>query len=192
MAAKQQHSRNAIVEAARDLFYHQGYDATSYADISERTGLGKGNIHYYFNAKEALLKAVAEHRVERIRGLLEEWSLDCGTPYDCLERFITMFERNAEDLANYGCPMGTLNDELGKNHRELQSSTREMFDLFLRWLEARFRAIEPKAAARAHAEHLMIMAQGISVVSHSYGDPGLVRRQANALREWLSAVCDKR
>ena len=36
-------------------------------------------------AKEELLKAVVEHRVESIRGLLEEWSLDCGTPYDCLE-----------------------------------------------------------------------------------------------------------
>jgi AcrR family transcriptional regulator len=180
------------VEAARDLFYHQGYDATSYADIAEQTGLGKGNIHYYFNAKEALLTAVAEHRLERIRRLLEEWTLDCGTPYDCLERFIAMFEENADDLSEYGCPMGTLNDELGKKHRELQDSTRAMFDLFLRWLEARFRAFEAKNKAKAHAEHLMIMAQGISVVAHSYQDPELVRRQAKALRHWLSTVCENK
>jgi AcrR family transcriptional regulator len=41
MPVKEQHSRTAIVEAARDLFYHQGYGATSYADIAKQTGLGK-------------------------------------------------------------------------------------------------------------------------------------------------------
>ncbi len=188
MAGKQ-HSRTAVVGAAHDLFYHQGYGATSYADIAKATGLGKGNIHYYFNSKDDILKAVAEQRIEAIRRLLSEWSLDCGTPYDCLERFISMVEDNAEDLSRYGCPMGTLNDELGKNNRELQETTREMFDLFLRWLEARFRAFMPTKRARENAEHLLVMAQGASVVAHSCKDPEIIRRRTKAMREWLADVC---
>jgi AcrR family transcriptional regulator len=187
-----QPSRNAIVEAARDLIYHQGYGGTSYADISKRTGLGKGNIHYHFNSKDEILNAVAENRTEAIRRLMEGWTLDCSTPYDCLERFITMFEQNAEDLSHFGCPIGTLNDELGKAHPELQESAREMFDLFIRWLEARFRAILPDDLAKMHAEHLLIMAQGISVVAHSYRDPEIVYRHGRALREWLADVCHRK
>ena len=189
MTGKRQHTRTHIVEKARDLFYHQGYSATSYADIAKFTGVGKGNIHYHFNSKEDIVKAVAEQRAEAIRRLLEEWSMECGTPYDCIERFITMVEDNARDLSRYGCPMGTLNDELGKTDQNLQQSARTMFDLFLRWLEARFRAIVSPEVARLHAEHLIIMAQGASVLSHSYGDPEIVRRHVQTMRDWLAKIC---
>ena len=189
MAGKQQHSRTAVVGAATNLFYHQGYGATSYADIAQATGLGKGNIHYYFNSKDDILKAVAEQRIEAIQRLLAEWSMDCGTPYDCLERFISMVEGNAEDLSQYGCPIGTLNDELGKNNRELQETTRQMFELFQRWLEARFRAFMPPKQAKENAEHLLVMAQGASVLAHTYGNPEIIRRQAKAMRAWLAHVC---
>lgn len=187
--AKHAQGRNAIVEAACDLFYHQGYSATSYAHIGEQTGLGKGNIHYHFKSKDNILKAVAEQRTQAIRELLEQWTLDCGTPYDCLERFISMVEQSADELAQFGCPMGTLNDELGKNQPELQTSSRAMFDLFLRWLQARFRAFLPDDSAREQAEHLMILAQGTSVLAHSYRDPELVRRNTRKMREWLADVC---
>ncbi|HHI71012.1 MAG TPA: TetR/AcrR family transcriptional regulator, partial [Rhodobacteraceae bacterium] len=52
------HAREAITEAARRLFYQKGYGATSYADIAEVTGYGKGNIHYYFKSKNDILNAV--------------------------------------------------------------------------------------------------------------------------------------
>jgi TetR/AcrR family transcriptional regulator, transcriptional repressor for nem operon len=189
MPVKEQHSRITIVEAARDLFYHQGYGATSYADIAKQTGLGKGNIHYYFNSKDDLLKAVVEQRIASIRALLEEWSLDCSTPYDCLDRFIDMVENSAKDLSRYRCPMGTLNDELGKNNQELQKTARDMFDLFLRWLEARVRALMQSKQAKEHAEHLMVMAQGVSVITHSYRDPELVRKQVKVMHRWLASIC---
>jgi AcrR family transcriptional regulator len=193
MPEKAQRTRQAVVEATLSLIHHQGFGATSYADIAEEVGLGKGNIHYHFNSKDDLLRAVVEQRVENIRNLLGQWSLDCGTPYDCLEKFIDMIESSAEDLSKYGCPMGTLNDELGKNDQELQEAARQMFDLFLRWLEARFRALMSTKQAKRHAEHLMVMAQGTSVVAHAYRDSEVVRRQVQVMRKWLANVCaDKR
>ncbi len=189
MSVDEQSSRTAIVEAARDLFYQKGFTGTSYADIAKRTGFAKGNIHYYFNSKDELLKAVVERRVQDIRDLLERWSLGCGPAYDCLRRFVGMIESNAEDLSRYGCPMGSLNSELGKNNPDLQKAARLMFDLFARWLEARFRALMPPKQAKEHAEQLMVMAQGVSVTAHTYGDPMLVLRQARVMRRWLKRVC---
>jgi AcrR family transcriptional regulator len=189
MPAKSQPTRASIVNAALDLFYHQGFGITSYADISKQTGIAKGNVHYYFRSKNEILIAVSERRIQMIRALLEEWSLDCATPYDCLERFIGMFEANADDLAEYGCPMGTLNGELAKNQPELQRHTRQMFNMFLSWLEEQFKTYMTDSNATKHAEHLMIMAQGVSLVAHVYANPDLVRRHAKNMRYWLSQVC---
>lgn len=86
--------------------------------------------------------------------------------------------------------MGRLNIELGKSDRNSQQNARLMFDLFLRWLEARFRAFLPPQQAREHAEHLMAMAQGASVVAHTYQDPDIIHRQAGMMRRWLAGVCE--
>lgn len=183
-------TRLTIVGTAQSHIYHKGYGSTSYANVAHETKLGKGNIQYYFKSKDELLLSVIEQHIQEIRGQLENWSLDCGTAYDCIERFIGMVEDNAENLSLYGCPMGTLNSELGKNERHLQHQARAMFDLFLRWLEARFRSILPAEEARSQAEHLMVLAQGASLLAHAYEDPEIVRRQTALMRQWLAEVCD--
>ncbi|MCG7896182.1 MAG: TetR/AcrR family transcriptional regulator [Candidatus Thiodiazotropha taylori] len=186
-----QPTRLGIVEAARSHIYHKGFGATSYGNIAQQTKLTKGNIQYHFKSKEELLQAVIEQQIEGIREQLESWSLDCGTTYDCVERFIAMVDANADNLARYGCPMGTLNSELGKDHRQQQHQAKAMFELYLRWLEARFSAILPRESARVHAEQLMVMAQGASLMAHIHEDPEIVHRQSKLMREWLTEVCDK-
>ncbi len=189
MPSKGEASRQAIVIAARDLFYHRGFAATSYADIGARSGHGKGNVQYHFKSKDDLLAAAVDQRLDGIRQLLEAWTLDCSTPYDCLDRFARMITDNAEDLSHYGCPMGTLNGELGKTEPALQQAARRMFDLFLAWLEARFRGLFPPDEAREKAEFLMVLAQGISALGHSYASPALIHRQTTHMRRWLAEVC---
>jgi AcrR family transcriptional regulator len=184
-----QPTRLGIIDAARNHIYHKGFGATSYANIAQETRLKKGNIQYHFKSKDELLQAVIEQQISAIRQQLENWSLDCGTTYDCVERFIAMVDDNADNLSQYGCPMGTLNSELGKDHREQQQQARSMFDLYLRWLEARFSAILPRDTARARAEQLMVMAQGASLMAHIHEDPDIVHRQASLMREWLAGVC---
>ena len=182
-------TRRTIIDAASNHIYHQGYGATSYAKVAEDANLVKGNVQYHFKSKEALLKAVIDQQVQDIRRQLEEWSLDCGTAYDCIERFIAMVENNADNLSQYGCPIGTLNSELGKNNRDQQDHAKVMFDLYLRWIEARFRSFLPREQAKSKAEQLMAMAQGTSILTHAYRDAGIVHRQAEMMRHWLSEVC---
>lgn len=49
--------RNDVLEAAWDLFWERGFNATSIADIAKRAGLPKGSIYNYFESKDALLLA---------------------------------------------------------------------------------------------------------------------------------------
>ena len=50
--------RNAILAAAEDLFFNQGFDATQVSQIVQRIGAAQGTFYNYFTSKEEVLAAV--------------------------------------------------------------------------------------------------------------------------------------
>jgi len=52
-----------ILEAATELFFSQGFEATSIDDISARAAVSKRTFYTRFSAKDELFGAVIEHRV---------------------------------------------------------------------------------------------------------------------------------
>ncbi len=57
---KKETVRNAIVDAARDLFSESGYHRTTLLDIAQRAGTGVSSLYSYFPSKLHLLYAVVE------------------------------------------------------------------------------------------------------------------------------------
>lgn len=54
--------KQLVIARIAELFREYGYHGTSYAQIMEVSGLGKGSLYHYFpNGKEAIAKAVLEH-----------------------------------------------------------------------------------------------------------------------------------
>jgi AcrR family transcriptional regulator len=70
---KGERSRQAIEEAAYNLFREQGYHATSMRQIAERSGLALGGIYNHFASKEEIFKAIAidMHPINRIMPLIQ-------------------------------------------------------------------------------------------------------------------------
>jgi TetR/AcrR family transcriptional regulator, repressor of fatR-cypB operon len=50
--------REAILEAALDLFVERGFFGTAVPEIADRAGVGAGTIYRYFESKEALVNAI--------------------------------------------------------------------------------------------------------------------------------------
>ncbi len=57
---KKETIRNAILDAARDLFSESGYHRTTLLDIAQRAGTGVSSLYSYFPSKLHLLYAVVE------------------------------------------------------------------------------------------------------------------------------------
>lgn len=188
MARKSERTRNRIVEAANHLFYRKGYNRTSFSDVVEAAGVPRGNIYYYFKTKDDILRAAVEYRLGRIRLMLENWSGTFRTPQERLKRFLEILPNSATSLARHGCPMGTLNMELGKDQPELKAEAKKMFELFEGWLADQFAELGYAGRARELAMRLLAQGQGITLVSHVYSDTAFLARETARLERWIDRL----
>jgi TetR/AcrR family transcriptional regulator len=53
-------NKKLILQAAAEIFAHQGFAGTTTAAVAARAKLPKANLHYYFPTKTALYRAVIE------------------------------------------------------------------------------------------------------------------------------------
>lgn len=59
--------RRRLVVAARELFSHKGFAATTTAEIAERADIGAGTLFLYVHSKEELLVLVFQEDMGRVR-----------------------------------------------------------------------------------------------------------------------------
>ncbi|WP_254712094.1 ScbR family autoregulator-binding transcription factor [Streptomyces sp. TRM64462] len=72
-------TRNAVLEAAAEIFADHGYEAATITDILERAGVTKGALYFHFSSKEDLAQGVLDHAVTeplpeqpvRLQGLVD-------------------------------------------------------------------------------------------------------------------------
>ncbi len=188
MSGKGHKNRERIVTAASDLFYQQGYNQTSFAEVAESTGIPKGNFYYYFKSKDELLHAVIEYRLEIIKTLLVETEAGYPAPQSRLLRIVDILANEATTVMDYGCPLGTLNAELGKTQKELQSHAAQMFDLFNDWCEREFITLGKAEEARYFAMHLMALLQGAALLGNVYKDRSFIENEIRHAKEWIRSL----
>lgn len=180
---RQGDKRERLVEAARRLFHQQGFGQTTLADIAETSRVPLGNVYYYFKTKDDIGAAVIDEQTRGLRALFGQWE---GIP-DARQRLITFVEqisRNREQVARYGCPMGSLCQELNKGRGRLAESADEMLKLQLNWVTKQFRLMR-KRDATGLGQQLMATVQGISVLASALSSPAVVRNQVKRLKAWL-------
>jgi len=190
MPKKSERTRQRIVEAANRLFYHQGYNQTSFSDVVQAANVPRGNIYYYFKTKDEILEAAIDYRTGRISQMLEHWNGSYRTPIERLQRFIDILSDSADAIMRYGCPMGTLNTELGKRQGDLQQHAENLFKVFESWLSDQFAELGYAGRAQELALRLMSYGQGISVMAHVHNDPGFLRREKERLSRWVDQLAE--
>lgn len=187
MTEKGQNSRGRIIEKANRLFYTKGYNQTSFADIAADVGITKGNLHYHFSSKDDLLVSVIDYRLEMITEQLSQWEEQFPDAKDRLRRFAQMLLNEQTDLVRYGCPIGSLNVELGKCQLNLKSKAKQMFDLFQRWLEKALKQLGKKNS-KSLSRHLIAMAQGAALMGYVYTDSKLLKQEHKNINDWIDSL----
>lgn len=191
MSSKGEQTRTEIVQAARNLFYRKGYHHTSFTDIVEEAGVVRGNVYHYFKTKDDLLGAVIDQQLAGYKAMLETWAQEKTTPQKRLKRFTRMLVAESDSLSRFGCPIGTLSTELGKNPGDEINPARALLDLFKDWLTGQFALMGFGSDAEKLGMHLLGRAQGISILTHVYRDPAWLADEVKQMEAWLNSLTPK-
>jgi AcrR family transcriptional regulator len=180
-------TRDAIVEVADRLFYEGGYDATSFADIAAAVGISRGNFYYYFKTKDEILAAVIDRRLATRRALLDQWEAEGRDPAERIRRFIDILTVNRTKIMRFGCPVGTLCDELAKLDHAARPEAGRIFTLFRDWLRRQFEALGRTDDADELAMHLLMRSQGVATMANAFRDEAFLRQEVARMYDWLAA-----
>ncbi len=182
-----QDTRARLLQAAEKVTYRHGFGSATLADIASAARVPLGNVYYYFKTKDEIGSAIIELRLSRFRKLLQELN-QVGSHKDRLCGFVDIKIRNRETLARSGCPVGTLCSELHKDGGAVAKKSTALLGEALDWMEAQFKALGRGAESRGLAIHLLSATQGVTVVAHTFHDPGLIEIEAERLKKWIRAL----
>ncbi|TBB21304.1 TetR/AcrR family transcriptional regulator [Rhizobium ruizarguesonis] len=180
-------TRLQIVEAADRLFYERGFEATSFADIAAVVGLSRGNFYYHFKTKDEILDAVIAHRLSKTKAMLDAWEAGAKAPSERIRRFIHMLIMNQTKIMAFGCPVGTLCNELAKLDHTAKDEAIKLFTLFRVWLSRQFRDLGHDTDADGLAMHVLMRSQGVAALATAFRDDAFVRREVEDMCQWLAA-----
>jgi TetR/AcrR family transcriptional repressor of nem operon len=175
--------RQRLVEGARRVLCEQGVQATTLADIAEAADVPVGNVYYYFKTKDELVEAAIDAHADEIQTTLAQFERH-RTPPERLKALPLSWTELADQVARYGCPHGTLCQELAKRDDGLDRRAAKLMALTVDWAEEQFRLMG-KRDARDLAVGLVASMQGTMLLTSSFRDPEIVTRQADRLARWV-------
>lgn len=181
--AKRSNKGARIIKAAKKLIHQKGFHQTTLAHIAIEANVPLGNVYYYFNSKELIVKAV-------IKELKEEFD-ECFSHLEKMpieSRLLSFLEFSPESLefiTQYGCPIGSLYAELGKERGTLGMEVAKIFQDILNWCETQFKRLGFASKAHEYALYLVGSLQGAYLLAHSFNNLTFMNRQLEILHTWL-------
>jgi len=190
MGTKGSANRHRIVDAADHLFYSRGYNQTSFSDISDETGIPRGNFYYYFKTKEDILAAVVDSRLSDLRQMLKACEESSSDPLQRLFNLTRFPLQKESEILQYGCPIGSLSSELVKKQDIDISQARltAVFDLLKSWIEEQLNLLEQSSRSHQIALNLLAKMQGVIMIANVYKDATFLHNGIDEIQNWIKHV----
>jgi len=179
--------RERLIQAADKLIYEQTFHTTTLADIAKLADVPLGNVYYYFKTKEAIMDAVLQKRMSEWRSLFQQWE-QLPNIKERLKALLEYNQTQSETLARFGCIIGSLCEELGKQGGILATAASKLMADILRWIETQFAELGKGDRAAQLATYFLSAIQGMNLLTLTFKEPKYMKLQSESLQEWLTAL----
>ena len=170
-----------IVEAANQLMFERGVALTTLADVRTASATSKSQLYQHFADKNALVREVIEFRAEALlaqqRRRLEKVDSLRGLELWRDE----MVERNALRDGAYGCPLGSIANEIADNDEDTRRIIANHFDEWLQIIVDTIDRLKARGVLRGDADPralaggLLAALQGGYLLAKTSRDVSLMR-----------------
>jgi AcrR family transcriptional regulator len=182
--------QRALVEAAFNQIAQRGFEGLRTREVAAGVGLNIATLHYYFPTKEALIRGVVAHAMDRFRSTLAPH----GSPADQLRNHLRAVRKLLRDEPEIGAVMG----ELALRSARDPSLARIMSEAFLAW-QRTLRGLLHRAARDGHLARdldnddvaALIMATLTSLTLPSTASADRTDRAFRQLERWLGLRSSK-
>lgn len=156
-------NREAIVAAAAELFWRDGYASATLAQVAGAAGIPPGNMFYYFRTKADLALAVANIFVAETEAMLQATEAEETDPRRRLAALVARLSRSLRSRVAHGCPIALCVRD--------------------------FRSEVPQASDRAAEAFLLLIAFMARELGRTGMRPAMALTQARAaLAEWQGGI----
>ncbi|RGD57857.1 TetR/AcrR family transcriptional regulator [Kitasatospora xanthocidica] len=184
MARTKEFDPDAALQAALELFWQRGYEATSMADLVERLGIARASLYATFGSKRELyLRALERYCEQSDSARLDDLSQP-GPALPAVRALVRQYATAEEGERRLGCFVTNTAVELAPHDPAASRRVEASFDR----LETLLAAALARAAAqgelpagrdpRALARMLVVLLQGIRVVGKTTDGAPLARDAA--------------
>ena len=162
-------NRQAILDAAREVFGELGYETATVRDIIRRAGLAAGTFYNYYRSKEEVFAALADDGARRFAPILKGLR-GHGHGFEAFVRLAitAYFGFLADEHNNWAARRPA-----GEPHLHIQGETPEMAAVFAEVRDAIAEAIADRQGPDADPD---FMADACIAIAREIGDRMLERR----------------
>ena len=183
MPWEKQFDVDEVLDRAMQLFWNQGYEATSMQDLVDRTGINRGSLYATYRDKHALFLAALRRYADRIHyRRLADLEAKYGPRETIRQLFLAYTTEPSEKGGARGCfltntalELATHDREAGEIVAQAQKKTEAFFARMIRKGKADGEVAphvkEPEAAAALLASLI-----GLSVLTRSRPERALLHR----------------
>lgn len=183
MAARRR-TRERLIDAAADLFWSQGYGATSIAEVAVAAGIPAGNVFYHFRTKADLARAVARLFIAEAAASLAEIDRRHAAPEARILAFLDLLAAATASRVARGCPVARATRDFPPMSDE--EGPAQVFRTMIDWLSVQLEASgRDGAAARSAAQSAVARWQGAIVLASGLADPDVLVGELAALKRDL-------
>lgn len=187
-------TRDQILNAAGRLIHLRGFHNTSVDDILRESGVGKGNLYYYFKSKDELGYAALDRTLERIQDELVEKVFAGGLdPWAQLNRFLDFpVERARREGCGGGCPLGNLALEMSDVHEGFRTRLSQAFGQVRATIQATLERARNEGTLRTGTDigrlaHFIIAGfEGAFMLGKLHRDADLIGNVVEELKEHVA------
>ena len=170
MRADAQRNRERLIDAAREVFREQGYDA-SLDEVAKRAGVGAGTLYRHFPSREVLLDAIMQSWVDRVNDAADKVLTHEGPPRDLLvswfESYVALISLHKGGPAKITSAMGDESSPIVTKCQTLTAATQRVVE-----------RLEAEHALREHVQAVQMcrLVGGVATVADNAGlDDAAVR-----------------
>lgn len=189
-------TRNAILRAAFDSVYRDGFRAASINHILEHTGLTKGAFYHHFPTKHDLGYALLDEMLEEaVRRRFLDPLRDGSHPIDALlENMRWNFDSLSAEEVNLGCPVNNLAQEMTPHDPGFQSRIDRIYHLWCEGYETWLREaqaadyVRPDVDVRDAAAFIVAALAGIRGLAKSTRSAAIMERARRGLETFIESL----